>query len=192
MVCPQCAVCSIHRTLKMAKTTWWSNMGPIKVEVRWCILWMRCCNPPHLSPSIASRRRQESTTELGGQPQTAGKCECRSSSVKIVLTKKWSPICVCVKLFADIKRITIEGMLFIRWTHAVDLPFRLPRCVYMWLCLYLALYVHVSVFLQTKKRFAKEWGEAEKATQHAEKTEADVNATKLDVEKVNKLSFWFI
>lgn len=37
---------------------------------------------------------------------------------------------------------------------------------------------------QTKKRFAKEWAEAEKATQQAEKTEHDVNATKLDVEKV--------
>uniref|UniRef100_A0A8C5ACP2 Thyroid hormone receptor interactor 10 n=1 Tax=Gadus morhua TaxID=8049 RepID=A0A8C5ACP2_GADMO len=40
----------------------------------------------------------------------------------------------------------------------------------------------------TKKRFAKEWGEAEKATQHAEKTEADVNATKLDVEKAKQHS----
>ncbi|KAJ0033619.1 hypothetical protein NQD34_000726 [Periophthalmus magnuspinnatus] len=35
----------------------------------------------------------------------------------------------------------------------------------------------------TKKRFAKEWGEAEKATQQAEKTENDLNATRLDVEK---------
>lgn len=39
--------------------------------------------------------------------------------------------------------------------------------------------------LQTKKRFAKEWAEADKATQQAEKTENDLNATKLDVEKVN-------
>lgn len=39
---------------------------------------------------------------------------------------------------------------------------------------------------QTKKRFAKEWAEAEKATQQAEKTEHDLNATKLDVEKVKK------
>lgn len=37
---------------------------------------------------------------------------------------------------------------------------------------------------QTKKRFAKEWAEAEKASQHAEKIEHDLNATKLDVEKV--------
>ncbi|XP_061575990.1 thyroid hormone receptor interactor 10b isoform X2 [Cololabis saira] len=36
----------------------------------------------------------------------------------------------------------------------------------------------------TKKRFAKEWAEAEKATQQAEKTEHDPNATKPDVEKV--------
>lgn len=52
---------------------------------------------------------------------------------------------------------------------------------------------NVSVFIkvcaiahvwQTKKRFAKEWAEAEKATQQAEKTEHDLNATKLDVEKV--------
>uniref|UniRef100_A0A665TFZ6 Cdc42-interacting protein 4 homolog n=1 Tax=Echeneis naucrates TaxID=173247 RepID=A0A665TFZ6_ECHNA len=35
----------------------------------------------------------------------------------------------------------------------------------------------------TKKRFAKEWAEADKATQQAEKTENDLNATKLDVEK---------
>lgn len=42
---------------------------------------------------------------------------------------------------------------------------------------------------QTKKRFAKEWAEAEKATQQAEKTEHDLNATKLDVEKVKNRSF---
>ncbi|KAF3852573.1 hypothetical protein F7725_005928 [Dissostichus mawsoni] len=35
----------------------------------------------------------------------------------------------------------------------------------------------------TKKRFAKEWAETEKATQQAEKTENDLNATRLDVEK---------
>lgn len=39
--------------------------------------------------------------------------------------------------------------------------------------------------LQTKKRYAKEWAEAEKATQQAEKTENDLNATRLDVDKVN-------
>lgn len=39
--------------------------------------------------------------------------------------------------------------------------------------------------LQTKKRFAKEWAEAEKATQQAEKTENDLGATRLEVEKVN-------
>lgn len=43
--------------------------------------------------------------------------------------------------------------------------------------------------LQTKKRFAKEWAEAEKATQHAEKIEHDLNATKLDVEKVKTAGF---
>uniref|UniRef100_A0A667WY07 Thyroid hormone receptor interactor 10 n=1 Tax=Myripristis murdjan TaxID=586833 RepID=A0A667WY07_9TELE len=36
------------------------------------------------------------------------------------------------------------------------------------------------------KRFAKEWAEAEKATQQAEKTESDLNATKLDVEKAKQ------
>uniref|UniRef100_G3PW85 Thyroid hormone receptor interactor 10 n=1 Tax=Gasterosteus aculeatus aculeatus TaxID=481459 RepID=G3PW85_GASAC len=35
----------------------------------------------------------------------------------------------------------------------------------------------------TKKRYAKEWAEAEKATQQAEKIESDLNATKIDVEK---------
>lgn len=43
--------------------------------------------------------------------------------------------------------------------------------------------------LQTKKRFAKEWAEAEKATQQAEKTESDLYSTKLDVEKVNTHTF---
>ncbi|XP_052360828.1 cdc42-interacting protein 4 homolog isoform X2 [Oncorhynchus keta] len=37
----------------------------------------------------------------------------------------------------------------------------------------------------TKRRFAKEWGEAEKATQQAEKIENDTNAVKADVEKVH-------
>ncbi|XP_043969981.1 cdc42-interacting protein 4 homolog [Gambusia affinis] len=34
-----------------------------------------------------------------------------------------------------------------------------------------------------KKRFAKEWAEADKATQQAEKTENDANATKIEVDK---------
>ncbi|KAL1004959.1 hypothetical protein UPYG_G00052690 [Umbra pygmaea] len=38
----------------------------------------------------------------------------------------------------------------------------------------------------TKKRFAKEWGEAEKATQQAEKMEHELNATKVDVDKVKQ------
>ncbi|GLD52098.1 cdc42-interacting protein 4 homolog isoform X1, partial [Lates japonicus] len=38
----------------------------------------------------------------------------------------------------------------------------------------------------TKKRFAKEWAEADKATQQAEKTESDLNATRLDVEKAKQ------
>ncbi|XP_077460838.1 thyroid hormone receptor interactor 10b isoform X2 [Stigmatopora argus] len=38
----------------------------------------------------------------------------------------------------------------------------------------------------TKKRFAKEWGEAEKATQQAEKIENDANATKIDVDKAKQ------
>uniref|UniRef100_A0AAZ3QN28 Uncharacterized protein n=1 Tax=Oncorhynchus tshawytscha TaxID=74940 RepID=A0AAZ3QN28_ONCTS len=38
----------------------------------------------------------------------------------------------------------------------------------------------------TKRRFAKEWGEAEKATQQAEKIENDTNAVKADVEKVKQ------
>ncbi|KAM4583867.1 thyroid hormone receptor interactor 10b isoform 2-T2 [Odontesthes bonariensis] len=38
----------------------------------------------------------------------------------------------------------------------------------------------------TKKRFAKEWAEADKATQQAEKTESDLNATKLDVDKAKQ------
>lgn len=42
---------------------------------------------------------------------------------------------------------------------------------------------------QTKKRFAKEWAEAEKATQQAEKIQHDLNATKLDVEKVKSTRF---
>ncbi|XP_077575949.1 thyroid hormone receptor interactor 10b isoform X2 [Stigmatopora nigra] len=38
----------------------------------------------------------------------------------------------------------------------------------------------------TKKRFAKEWAEAEKATQQAEKIENDTNATKIDVDKAKQ------
>ncbi|XP_077380261.1 thyroid hormone receptor interactor 10b isoform X1 [Festucalex cinctus] len=38
----------------------------------------------------------------------------------------------------------------------------------------------------TKKRFAKEWAEAEKATQQAEKTEGDPGATKIDVDKAKQ------
>uniref|UniRef100_H3CS60 Thyroid hormone receptor interactor 10 n=1 Tax=Tetraodon nigroviridis TaxID=99883 RepID=H3CS60_TETNG len=38
----------------------------------------------------------------------------------------------------------------------------------------------------TKKRFAKEWAEAEKATQHAEKIEHESGSTKLDVEKAKQ------
>uniref|UniRef100_A0A671TZK2 Thyroid hormone receptor interactor 10 n=1 Tax=Sparus aurata TaxID=8175 RepID=A0A671TZK2_SPAAU len=54
-----------------------------------------------------------------------------------------------------------------------------------------ALFIKVSICvcvhaLQTKKRFAKEWAEADKATQQAEKTENDLNATKLDVEKAKQ------
>ncbi|XP_069023270.1 thyroid hormone receptor interactor 10b isoform X3 [Embiotoca jacksoni] len=40
----------------------------------------------------------------------------------------------------------------------------------------------------TKKRFAKEWAEADKATQQAEKIENDLNATRLDVEKAKQHS----
>uniref|UniRef100_A0A665TQ11 Cdc42-interacting protein 4 homolog n=1 Tax=Echeneis naucrates TaxID=173247 RepID=A0A665TQ11_ECHNA len=40
-----------------------------------------------------------------------------------------------------------------------------------------------SSFKHLESRFAKEWAEADKATQQAEKTENDLNATKLDVEK---------
>ncbi|XP_061769817.1 cdc42-interacting protein 4 homolog isoform X1 [Nerophis ophidion] len=38
----------------------------------------------------------------------------------------------------------------------------------------------------TKKRFAKEWAEVEKASQHAEKIESDVNASKIDVDKAKQ------
>nr|XP_057944051.1 cdc42-interacting protein 4 homolog isoform X2 [Doryrhamphus excisus] len=38
----------------------------------------------------------------------------------------------------------------------------------------------------TKKRFAKEWAEAEKASQQAEKIENDVNASKIDVDKAKQ------
>lgn len=37
---------------------------------------------------------------------------------------------------------------------------------------------------QSKKRFEREWREAERAAQSAEKTDQDINATKADVEKV--------
>lgn len=39
---------------------------------------------------------------------------------------------------------------------------------------------------QSKKRFEREWREAERAAQYAEKTDQDINATKADVEKVTK------
>ncbi|XP_039899730.1 thyroid hormone receptor interactor 10b isoform X1 [Simochromis diagramma] len=38
----------------------------------------------------------------------------------------------------------------------------------------------------TKKRYAKEWAEAEKASQQAEKAECEVSATKVDVEKAKQ------
>ncbi|XP_013866823.1 cdc42-interacting protein 4 homolog isoform X2 [Austrofundulus limnaeus] len=38
----------------------------------------------------------------------------------------------------------------------------------------------------TKKRFAKEWAEVEKANQHVEKIENDMSATKIDVEKAKQ------
>ncbi|TDH15727.1 hypothetical protein EPR50_G00012890 [Perca flavescens] len=38
----------------------------------------------------------------------------------------------------------------------------------------------------SKKRFAKEWAEAEKATQQADKIENDLNATRLDVDKAKQ------
>lgn len=47
------------------------------------------------------------------------------------------------------------------------------------------LCVSVCSCLQTKKRYAKEWAEAEKASQQAEKAESDLYATKFDVDKVN-------
>lgn len=40
------------------------------------------------------------------------------------------------------------------------------------------------LYLQSKKRFEREWREAEKAAQYADKTDQDLNATKADVEKV--------
>lgn len=46
------------------------------------------------------------------------------------------------------------------------------------------VFVCLCSLLQTKKRFAKEWAEAEKATQQADKAEHDLNATKMEVEKV--------
>lgn len=42
----------------------------------------------------------------------------------------------------------------------------------------------VLVSLQSKKRFEREWREAERAAQYAERTDQDINATKADVEKV--------
>lgn len=39
---------------------------------------------------------------------------------------------------------------------------------------------------QSKKRFEREWREAERAAQYAEKTDQDINATKADVEKVTR------
>uniref|UniRef100_A0A8C4NTZ7 Thyroid hormone receptor interactor 10 n=1 Tax=Dicentrarchus labrax TaxID=13489 RepID=A0A8C4NTZ7_DICLA len=57
-----------------------------------------------------------------------------------------------------------------------------------------AICVELTKYLQdlkqerktTKKRFAKEWAEAEKATQQAEKIENDLNATRLDAEKAKQ------
>uniref|UniRef100_A0AAX7U808 Thyroid hormone receptor interactor 10 n=1 Tax=Astatotilapia calliptera TaxID=8154 RepID=A0AAX7U808_ASTCA len=51
------------------------------------------------------------------------------------------------------------------------------------LCLSL---ICVCLCLQTKKRYAKEWAEAEKASQQAEKAECEVYATKVDVEKAKQ------
>lgn len=48
------------------------------------------------------------------------------------------------------------------------------------------LYTFSSLIWQSKKRFEREWREAERAAQYAEKTDQDINATKADVEKVRK------
>lgn len=52
-----------------------------------------------------------------------------------------------------------------------------------WTC---SLYFSLSFLSpwQSKKRFEREWREAERAAQYAEKTDQDINATKADVEKV--------
>lgn len=46
--------------------------------------------------------------------------------------------------------------------------------------------IFLSLVLQSKKRFEREWREAERAAQYAEKTDQDINATKADVEKVTE------
>lgn len=44
--------------------------------------------------------------------------------------------------------------------------------------------VSVLVLVQSKKRFEREWKEAEKLQMNLEKLEHDCNTTKLDVDKV--------
>uniref|UniRef100_A0A671M228 Cdc42-interacting protein 4 homolog n=1 Tax=Sinocyclocheilus anshuiensis TaxID=1608454 RepID=A0A671M228_9TELE len=44
----------------------------------------------------------------------------------------------------------------------------------------------VLVYIQSKKRFEKEWREAEKANQQTERVQQDTNATKADVEKAKQ------
>uniref|UniRef100_A0A8C9YB84 Thyroid hormone receptor interactor 10a n=1 Tax=Sander lucioperca TaxID=283035 RepID=A0A8C9YB84_SANLU len=46
--------------------------------------------------------------------------------------------------------------------------------------------VHCVRLVETKKRFEREWREAERAAQYAEKTDQDINATKADVEKAKQ------
>ncbi len=49
---------------------------------------------------------------------------------------------------------------------------------------FFSLYLSFLSAHQSKKRFEREWREAERAAQYAEKTDQDINATKADVEKV--------
>ena len=48
---------------------------------------------------------------------------------------------------------------------------------------------HERALEQTKKKFEKEWKDCERAHAYFEKLDADINVTKIDVEKVYILSF---
>lgn len=81
---------------------------------------------------------------------------------------------------ALLKIVNPPNISFRQWSYLADwTEHGLSLFLSLFLCLFLSAH-------QTKKRFEREWREAERAAQYAEKTDQDINATKADVEKVKR------